>query len=353
MFRRYLRIALCTYVALTTASVATVGPSLLERTPLLPGAWPADAAKFSFAVIGDKTGGGPEGWPYFDAAVDHVNLIRPDFAVMTGDMVPGYTSDSTRIVAEWEEFLTHARRLEVPLFVIPGNHDFTSAALIAEWRRRMGRTYYSVDWKGAHFLMLNSEEERDGAQDFGAEQMAFIREDLAAHADATHTFLFLHRPAWRTDDTDMCYEQDWPRIIEMLGDRPYTVFAGHWHHLIHDRIDGHDFIVMGPTGGATRPSDYYPLGSFHHWTHVTVDGDSVHVAHIPAGQSVLPRDVAKASFLRDVRGLARVIAGPPERVSDGRLRSAYEIRMEKRAVRDGTREPEYGPPRRNAHDPVA
>ena len=318
--------AVLTAVFMCFASSSAQPSALPDDAPMIQRPWTNDPAKFTFAVVGDKTGGNASGWPYFDAAVDHINRIRPDFAIMIGDLVEGYTNDSTAIEEQWDEFLAHANRLEVPMLVLPGNHDYTSPELIEAWQRRMGRTYYSFDWKGCHFVLLNTEEERDGAQDFGEEQMAFIREDLGGSGDARHTFVFMHRPAWRFTE-DMNYNTDWPRIVEELGSRPYSIFAGHWHHLIHERIDGHDYTIMGATGGAMRPSDYLPLGKFHHWTHVAVDGDSVHISHIPCGESVLPTDIARASFIRDGYRLASVDGLPPERRGDV-LRAGFRVTLE-------------------------
>jgi hypothetical protein len=40
------------------------------------------------------------------------------------------------------------------------------------------------------------------------------------------------------------------RLRTALGDRPYTVFAGHVHNYQRRIIDGRDHIRLGPTGGA-------------------------------------------------------------------------------------------------------
>jgi hypothetical protein len=76
----------------------------------------------------------------------------------------------------------------------------------------------------------------------GEEQRAFVAETLARHKDARWTFLFFHKPAWKSDDPN------WPKIEALLADRPYTVFAGHYHYVSRERRGGHDYFEMATTG---------------------------------------------------------------------------------------------------------
>ncbi len=57
--------------------------------------WTDDPDKFSFMILGDKTGGGEDNWPIFDRSVDEVNLLNPDFVIMVGELIQGYTPDTT------------------------------------------------------------------------------------------------------------------------------------------------------------------------------------------------------------------------------------------------------------------
>jgi len=255
--------------------------------------WSQARGKFTFAIIGDKTGGGPEGWPIFDMAVDEINLLRPDFAVMVGDLIPGHTLERHEWDAQWAEFMAHAGRLEVPFLFVPGNHDISNPEMYGWWKEDRGLTYHSFNYRGCHFLLLNSEEDRlDGRGEVWEAQLRFIRRDLAANKAVRHTFVFMHKPMW----IDRRYEWDWPRIDSALGDRPATVVAGHWHSLQHEWRDGRRHMVVAGTGAGLSPSPVKEIGAFHHYTLVTVDGDSTYVAVVEPGGPMWPEDVSSRSF---------------------------------------------------------
>ncbi|MDP6124142.1 MAG: hypothetical protein QGH20_00115 [Candidatus Latescibacteria bacterium] len=78
-----------------TPKPAVRPPVLQERTPVMERPWTDDPDKFSFMILGDKTGGGEDNWPIFDRSVDEVNLLNPDFVIMVGELIQGYTPDTT------------------------------------------------------------------------------------------------------------------------------------------------------------------------------------------------------------------------------------------------------------------
>jgi hypothetical protein len=67
-----------------------LGPELPDNIPGIDRPFPQDDDKFTFAIIGDKTGGGLRNWPIFDRAMDEVSRLHPDFAIMVGDLIQGY-----------------------------------------------------------------------------------------------------------------------------------------------------------------------------------------------------------------------------------------------------------------------
>ncbi len=285
--------------------------------PYLDRPFPADARKFHFAVIGDKTGGGEENWPVFDRAMGEVNRLRPDFAIMVGDMIQGYTDDSDEVRRQWDEFDEHAGRLDVPLMLVPGNHDIWGPRSYREWKRRLGPTYYSFDYRGCHFLVLNSEEDArlDGTTfGLGANQVRWALRDLADMPPSRHVFVFLHKPLFLMKGR---MRDQWDEIEAALAAKPYIVFAGHHHNLTRYVRDDRRYFVVGPTGGSLRPKPEKVLGAFHHYTIVTVEGDRAHVALVEPG-SVHVEDIAdlekKEAYRR--RGKA---AGVSHRVIQGSL----------------------------------
>ena len=150
--------------------------------------------------------------------------------------------------------------------------------------------------------MLNTEEwhnpeheewdwEKEGW--FGETQIKYVENELAKHTDVRHTFVLLHRPIWLYENSG------WGQIEEALGDRAYTVFAGHYHNLtLHTRNDRR-YFVLGATGGGFTPQEVREYGAFDHYSLVTVDNKEVNVAIIEPG-NIYPADLSVTAFKEKV-----------------------------------------------------
>ena len=306
-----------------TPAVRAVAPPPVHEgsVPLIGPPLSVEEGYFSFAILGDRTGGQPTEWPVFDRAVDELNLLRPAFAVMVGDMIPGYLEDPSDIAEQWQEFLEHAERLEVPLFLLPGNHDVSNPGMLRWWKTTLGRTYYAYEFEGCLFLVLNAFEEwsADGAQ-IGDDQVAFALNALAEHSDARHVFVFIHPPLWTENAAD------WQSIESALAGRDHTVFAGHEHRLASETRNGGTYIVVSATKGATvgAPNELPEMGRFPHFTYVTVDDDGAHVAVIEPG-GIWPHDVAPRAFRDAVAGLVFFEAEMPSGLGQPGARTGFRL----------------------------
>ena len=294
-----------------------IAPDLPPDIPGLERPFPQDNQKFTFAVIGDKTGGGLENWPIFDRTMREVNELRPDFAIMVGDLIQGGTVSVPQLDKEWKEFLEHANLMEAPFFFLPGNHDIGNRVMYDYWERNVGRTYYSFNYKNCHFMTLNTEEGwRSGEVMFGERQLKWAEENIEKNRGAKHLFLFMHRPAWRHTGEALA---QWERIEERLKGTRYTVFVGHYHRLSYEPRRGRPYFILGPTGGALLPSEAEEYGAIHHYALVTVDGSETRVAIIRPG-SVFPHDIATPEF--------RALADKAVRLEPNKELNALKVSVE-------------------------
>ena len=157
-----------------------------ERMSIVERPFSDDPDKFTFAIIGDKTGGGYDKWHVFDRAIDEINVLKPDFAIMVGDLIQGYTDDKAQVEAEWKEFWQHQSDLIIPFLPLPGNHDITNPMMYDYWQKHLGRTYSAFTYKDCLFLLLNTEEKHsqpEGSEGwtgtwFGDAQVAYITDEL-------------------------------------------------------------------------------------------------------------------------------------------------------------------------------
>ena len=310
----------------TAITLSAETPHFPERIAIAERPFSDDPDKFSFAIIGDKTGGGEDKWHVFDRAIAEINALKPDFAIMVGDLIQEYTTDVKQIKSEWKTFWGHQSPLEVPFIPLPGNHDISNRVMYDYWADNLGRTYSAFTYKNCLFLLLNTEEWHAfpetgaGALEgwFGARQIDYAISELAKHKDARHTFVLMHNPAWLHD------EIGWLEIEAALADRDYTVFAGHYHNLTLHTRDDHRYFVLGATGGAFTPRATKEFGAFDHYSLVTVDGDDVGVAIIEPG-NVHPADISTAQFKE---GLINLITLEPDvKVKEKRLPSRGKVKV--------------------------
>ncbi len=290
-----LRIFVMFAVLFFLANVTTTAqkPDFPDRIPIVERPFSEDPDKFTFAIIGDKTGGGLDKWPVFDRAIDEINTLKPDFAIMVGDLIQGDTTDEDQLAAEWQEFWDHQSDLIVPFLPLPGNHDITNPVMYDYWKKNIGRTYSAFTYKNCLFLLLNTEEWHTNSGEwtnwFGEEQIEYVKSQLTQHTDVRHTFVMLHRPLW------LQKHSGWEEIEAVLGERAYTVFAGHYHNLtLHTRNDRR-YFVLGATGGGFTPQAVREYGAFDHYSLVTVDNKDVNIAIIEPG-NIHPADLSTAAF---------------------------------------------------------
>ena len=312
------RVALAALFALSAGASSLAG-ELSYDTGALPGAKPwtsqefkDDPENFQFAIIGDRTGGANVE-ETFKLAVGQLNLLQPEFVINVGDIIEGYSDDKDELNAEWDEVDGLLNELEMPFFRTPGNHDIANDVAKEVWLERHGATRYYFVYNDTLFLVLDSEdpprpapegikekldeynrlqvEDPEKAQamlaefmadesvvaglgkpvDFSDEQIAWIRDTLAQNADARWTFLLLHDPVWENPS------ESFKTIQQLLENRNHTFFAGHLHYYDYDKIDGHEYITMGPAGASFHQEG---PGNVDHIMWVTMTEDGPEIANI-------------------------------------------------------------------------
>jgi len=285
----------------------------------LPGAKPWTGAEFQnnpdnfqFVVIGDRTGGANvEGT--FAIAINQLNLLRPEFVINVGDIIEGYSKDTAKLNAEWDEVDGMLNKLDMPFFRTPGNHDIANDVAQEVWRQRHGATRYYFIYSDTLFVVLDSEDPPRGCPegldekialynrlqvedpakakvllaefmadesvvaglgnpvDFTDEQIAWLKDTLAQNTNTRWTFLFLHDPVWENPS------DSFKTIQKLLKKRNHTFIAGHLHYYDYDNIDGHEHITMGPAGASFH---HEGSGNVDHVMWVTMTEDGPEIANI-------------------------------------------------------------------------
>lgn len=268
---------LCRLVALGRLAV------LLVIAGLLPVAAPLclaqeTAADLTFAVFGDCQPGSNSYSPVLRKLVADMAAQRPAFVLGCGDYIDG-SKDEQVVYRQWQGFFEGIAPLQafgrIPVALAPGNHDImgteANQAIFAQY---FGGPYLSFNRAGCHFVLLNTQEPGNYGRIAGR-QLQWLRADLAAHRDATLTFVALHQPLFPVDghrgESLDAFSAQRDALHELLAAEGVDcVFSGHEHLFYRQQLGGIDYVITGGAGGSVyaNPDE----GGYHHYCLVRVYG---------------------------------------------------------------------------------
>jgi 3',5'-cyclic AMP phosphodiesterase CpdA len=206
----------------------------------------AAGADFTFAQISDSHIGfnkeaNKDVIGTLQKAIAKINALpqRPDFILHTGDL--SHLSEAE----EFDALEQNLRGIKTGgIFYVPGEHDVLSnnGALYRErfGKNTLGAGWYSFDRKGVHFIgLVNVVNIREGGLGIlGADQLDWLKKDLAPLAASTPIVVFAHIPLWAvypqwgwgTDDAEQALG-----LLRRFGS--VTVLNGHIHQTVR-KVEG-------------------------------------------------------------------------------------------------------------------
>jgi 3',5'-cyclic-AMP phosphodiesterase len=219
---------------------------VLQARPLGDGPVTAGDASFSFVQISDSHIGFRKA-PNMDVAgtlrqslaAIRSQSVRPAFVLHTGDLTHLSRPDQFDTLAGLVQESQVGK-----VFYVPGEHDVIGDNG-AEFFRRFGERqqaggWYSFDQGGVHFVgLINVLNLKAGGLGYlGADQLAWLKNDLAGLSAETPLVVFAHMPLWSlypqwgwgTDDSAQAMS-----YLRRFGS--VTVLNGHVHQ-IQQKVEG-------------------------------------------------------------------------------------------------------------------
>lgn len=228
------------------------------------------------------------------AAVESAIRDRPDAVLISGDLADNGAD------AEYEQVRDLLRQLDVPVYVLPGNHDDRDTL-----RRHFdlpgsigAPVQYAVDLGPLRLVLIDSTRPGEDRGELDAERLAWLDAELAAAPDQV-TMLAMHHPPLVTGSTE------WDAIGLPAGDRralgkivqrhPQVrrIVAGHVHRTIVADLDGRAVLAAPSTYVQARlnfSSDEIELvdESSGYAVHALIEGEiTSHVQPSPSGANGL------------------------------------------------------------------
>jgi Icc protein len=188
------------------------GLAALAPSPIFGAAKPGTAEDFTFLFLTD-THLQPElnAAAGCDQCFKKARTIKSDFAIQGGDHVFDSLGVSrARATSLFDLYTKTEQDLGMKLYHTIGNHDvfgiYPASGVSAEtdslygkkmYEERFGRTYYSFDHKGVHFIVLDSigiTDDRAYEGRIDAAQLQWLASDLKALPAATPVIVSVHIP---------------------------------------------------------------------------------------------------------------------------------------------------------------
>jgi 3',5'-cyclic AMP phosphodiesterase CpdA len=146
----------------------------------------------------------------FQMAIDHVNQLKPDFVLTGGDLVfDAMRGNQPRCDSLFSLYKNMIKGFQMPVYHCLGNHDLfaiydesTEKESHPDYKygmfeRYLGKTYYSFDHKGWHFIVLNSLDvtaDKKYRGYFHQQQLNWLKQDLEMVDKSTPIVLVSHIP---------------------------------------------------------------------------------------------------------------------------------------------------------------
>ncbi len=218
-----------------------VSLGLLGQTEAAKAATGFTFMQISDSHIGFDKAANPHAIDTLKEAIGHIVAMpkKPSFMLHTGDIT--HLSKP----AEFDNAAQLIGQAGVEVYYVPGEHDIVDANNGKDYLDRYGKNtkglgWYSFDQEGVHFIgLVNVANLKAGGLGFlGAEQLAWLADDLKAKKDSTPIVVFAHIPLWSvypewgwgTDDAAQALV-----LLKRFGS--VTVLNGHIHQLMQ-KVEG-------------------------------------------------------------------------------------------------------------------
>jgi predicted phosphodiesterase len=220
--------------------------------------------------------------------VELMNEKKVDFLVELGDF-----KDQNNPAIE-QRTLTYLRAVEKvfqkyngPTYHVLGNHDMDSISKeqflnsVENTRIEPGKSYYSFDFNGVHFVILDANYKSDGTDynhgnfnwtdaNIPPAEQNWLRQDLAAARGPV--IIFIHQLLDGTGSVYVNNASNIRQILEQSG-KVTAVFQGHHHAGSYSHIDGiHYYTLKAMVEGPGQENNSYAIVEILPDQSITVTG---------------------------------------------------------------------------------
>ncbi len=259
---------------------------------------PEDGEPFKLIALGDPQpipGIEPEQSEVFKDIITMVRNEEPHLVIILGDYVHDLSdTDEEYNAICWGNYLNVTDKIGhyAPIYGVIGNHDTMSGERYADgfldaFQQYGGdSTYFSFDYAGVHFTLLDSEMPEFQGR-IGGAQYDWLVNDLES-TDKDIKFVMVHQPMFPVSAIRSSLDRnqtEWNRLQNLFEEQNVTVFlAGHDHVFQRVTVNG---VVYVTSAGAGPKLYHTPWGGdFNHYTRWNLSSVSVELEVINVDEEV-------------------------------------------------------------------
>jgi 3',5'-cyclic AMP phosphodiesterase CpdA len=232
---------------------------------------PADGSQFKLIFAGDNrpdTDTAPNQPAVFSEIADRIIAEEPNIVVLTGDFVYNVGTSNADNLYAWSLLTNITDRIGhyAPVIGVIGNHDTGASSgsyqpqyyLDAFFNTGEDKTYFSLNYAGVHFTILDSEVYGQEGRITGA-QWDWLVQDLANNMNRLK-FVFAHRPLFPIThigsglDVNKTERDALQALFE--ADNVTLFGAGHDHSYNRLTVDGVVHVISGGLGAPLYESSW-------------------------------------------------------------------------------------------------
>jgi serine/threonine-protein phosphatase CPPED1 len=195
----------------------------------------------------------------YEKAVSKINQLKPDFVVITGDLVNDPINQKQ--IAEFKR-ITDKINAEIPVYLTPGNHDVgqePDKQSINLYIKNYGYDRFSFKHKGSLFIGFNSSIIKNDLPKLENQQYKWLKKKLKGSKKASHVILFCHYPFFiQSFEEPETYSNISPekrnKYLSLFeANNVDALFVGHLHKNNTSEFGGIQWVITSAVGKPLGP----------------------------------------------------------------------------------------------------
>lgn len=190
----------------------------------------------------------------YEKAVEEVNRLKPDFVVITGDLV--HIERDEMQLSEFKR-ITSTINKKIPVYLTPGNHDVGNSPTPEDvdfYKSIYGDDKFSFEHKNSRFIGINSSLIKANTPGLESAQYEWLEDELAKTQNTDHIIIFCHHSFFISEpdepeeyfNIDIRTRDKYLALFKRYG--VTAVFAGHYHRNGYGKYGDMEMVTTSAVG---------------------------------------------------------------------------------------------------------